>query len=38
MKTHFVTKFNEPGSEVNFYRNGKFLDYCRGPHNTQRAA
>jgi threonyl-tRNA synthetase len=32
MKTHFVTKFTEPGDEVSFYRNGKFLDFCRGPH------
>jgi threonyl-tRNA synthetase len=32
MKTHFVTKFTEPGSEVSFYRNGKFEDFCRGPH------
>ena len=32
MKTHFVTKFTEPGSEVSFYRNGKFQDFCRGPH------
>ena len=32
MKTHFVTKFTEPGSEVSFYRNGKFIDFCRGPH------
>jgi threonyl-tRNA synthetase len=32
MKTHFVTKFTEPGAEVSFYRNGKFLDFCRGPH------
>jgi threonyl-tRNA synthetase len=32
MKTHFVTKFTEPGSEVSFYQNGKFLDFCRGPH------
>jgi threonyl-tRNA synthetase len=32
MKTHFVTKFTEPGSQVSFYRNGKFLDFCRGPH------
>jgi len=30
MKTHFVTKFTEPGSEVSFYRNGKFVDFCRG--------
>jgi threonyl-tRNA synthetase len=26
MKTHFVTKFTEPGSQVSFYRNGKFVD------------
>ncbi|MBS1803956.1 MAG: threonine--tRNA ligase [Acidobacteria bacterium] len=32
MKTHFVTKFTEPGSNVSFYRNGKFVDFCRGPH------
>ena len=32
MKTHFVTKFTKPGDEVSFYRNGKFLDFCRGPH------
>jgi len=38
MKTHFVTKFTEPGSEVSFYRNGKFLDFCRGPHVPSTAA
>ena len=32
MKTHFVTKFTAPGSDVSFYRNGKFIDFCRGPH------
>ncbi len=32
MKTHFVTKFTAPGSEVSFYRNGTFIDFCRGPH------
>ncbi len=32
MKTHFVTKFTQPGEQVSFYRNGKFLDFCRGPH------
>ena len=32
MKTHFVTKFTVPGAEVSFYRNGKFIDFCRGPH------
>jgi threonyl-tRNA synthetase len=32
MKTHFVTRFTQPGDEVSFYRNGKFVDFCRGPH------
>ena len=32
MKTHFVSKFTVPGSQVSFYRNGKFIDFCRGPH------
>jgi threonyl-tRNA synthetase len=32
MKTHFVTRFTEPGSQVSFYRNGDFVDFCRGPH------
>ncbi len=32
MKTHFVSKFTDPGSDVSFYRNGKFVDFCRGPH------
>jgi len=32
MKTHFVTRFTEPGSQVSFYRNGRFVDFCRGPH------
>ncbi len=32
MKTHFVTKFTTPGENVSFYRNGKFVDFCRGPH------
>ena len=32
MKTHFVTKFTEPGAQVSFYRNGSFVDFCRGPH------
>jgi threonyl-tRNA synthetase len=32
MKTHFVTKFTKPGDQVSFYRNGKFKDFCRGPH------
>jgi threonyl-tRNA synthetase len=32
MKTHFVTRFTKPGSEVSFYKNGNFVDFCRGPH------
>jgi threonyl-tRNA synthetase len=32
MKTHFVTKFTQPGDQVSFYRNGAFADFCRGPH------
>ena len=32
MKTHFVTKFTQPGENVSFYRNGNFVDFCRGPH------
>jgi threonyl-tRNA synthetase len=32
MKAHFVTRFTHPGEEVSFYRNGKFVDFCRGPH------
>jgi threonyl-tRNA synthetase len=32
MKTHFVTRFTQAGEQVSFYRNGKFVDFCRGPH------
>ena len=32
MKTHFVTKFTHEGDQVSFYRNGGFVDFCRGPH------
>jgi threonyl-tRNA synthetase len=32
MKAHFVTKFTKEGDDVSFYRNGKFIDFCRGPH------
>jgi threonyl-tRNA synthetase len=32
MKTHFVTKFTHAGEDVGFYRNGSFVDFCRGPH------
>jgi threonyl-tRNA synthetase len=32
MKAHFVSRFTQPGEEISFYRNGKFVDFCRGPH------
>ena len=32
MKVHFIEKFTEPGDEISLYRNGNFVDFCRGPH------
>ncbi|MFP5227627.1 MAG: threonine--tRNA ligase [Acidobacteriota bacterium] len=32
MKVHFVEKFTKPGDPISLYRNGKFVDFCRGPH------
>ncbi len=32
MKAHFVEKFTKPGEEISLYRNGSFVDFCRGPH------
>ena len=32
MKVHFVEKFTKPGEAISLYRNGKFVDFCRGPH------
>jgi threonyl-tRNA synthetase len=32
MKAHFVKRFTAPGEQVSFYRNGDFVDFCRGPH------
>src|ERR1700749_1593884 len=32
MKAHFVERFTKPGEEISFYSNGKFEDFCRGPH------
>jgi threonyl-tRNA synthetase len=32
MKVHFIEKFTRSGDSVSFYRNGEFLDFCRGPH------
>ncbi|MGH9596448.1 MAG: TGS domain-containing protein, partial [Edaphobacter sp.] len=31
MKVHFIEKFTRPGEEISLYRNGKFVDFCRGP-------
>lgn len=32
MKVHFIERFTRPGEEISLYRNGKFVDFCRGPH------
>ena len=32
MKVHFIERFTKPGDEISLYRNGKFVDFCRGPH------
>jgi threonyl-tRNA synthetase len=32
MKVHFIEKFTNPGDEISLYRNGEFVDFCRGPH------
>src|SRR3954469_5292711 len=32
MKEHFIGKHTEGEKQVSFYRNGKFVDFCRGPH------
>jgi threonyl-tRNA synthetase len=32
MKIHFIEKFTKPGDEISLYRNGSFVDFCRGPH------
>jgi threonyl-tRNA synthetase len=32
MKAHFVARFTKPGEQVSLYRNGSFVDFCRGPH------
>jgi len=32
MKVHFIEKHTEGADQVSFYRNGKFVDFCRGPH------
>ena len=32
MKIHFVERFTHDGEAVSLYRNGAFVDFCRGPH------
>jgi threonyl-tRNA synthetase len=32
MKLHFVERFTKPGDMISLYRNGRFVDFCRGPH------
>jgi threonyl-tRNA synthetase len=32
MKVHFIERFTQPGDEISLYRNGNFVDFCRGPH------
>src|SRR5205085_12336344 len=32
MKVHFVEQFTRSGEPISVYRNGKFVDFCRGPH------
>jgi len=32
MKVHFVERFTKPGDMISLYRNGRFVDFCRGPH------
>ncbi|HUY81708.1 MAG TPA: threonine--tRNA ligase [Acidobacteriaceae bacterium] len=32
MKVHFIERFTHPGEEISLYRNGSFVDFCRGPH------
>lgn len=32
MKVHFIERFTQPGDKISLYRNGTFVDFCRGPH------
>ncbi len=32
MKMHFIEQFTKPDEKISIYRNGKFTDFCRGPH------
>ena len=32
MKVHFIERFTHEGEDISLYRNGNFVDFCRGPH------
>ena len=32
MKVHFIERFTQDGEAISLYRNGAFVDFCRGPH------
>src|SRR6201996_2916466 len=32
MKIHFIERFTHDGEDISLYRNGAFVDFCRGPH------
>src|ERR1700761_7713241 len=32
MKFHLVEQFTKGGEPISTYRNGRFIDFCRGPH------
>ncbi len=32
MKIHFIERFTHDGESISLYRNGSFVDFCRGPH------
>ncbi|HEX3469666.1 MAG TPA: threonine--tRNA ligase [Silvibacterium sp.] len=32
MKIHFIERFTHDGEAISLYRNGSFVDFCRGPH------
>jgi threonyl-tRNA synthetase len=32
MKVHFIERFTGLGEAISLYRNGEFVDFCRGPH------
>jgi threonyl-tRNA synthetase len=32
MKVHFIEQFTKQGEPISTYRNGRFVDFCRGPH------